>query len=204
MIRWVLTRPVSFYDIQDGEAFVRSQLPRVLMTADRKEELIQEGLRILTEMANRYQPGKNGLDPTESRFSGYASKYLQGKLRDQWHRMEGHSLITLADGKRKWNTGAKVSSLDAMTVDSPDGIDHLPSMQTTDEYDTDMESKLRRALDMQWELERERAVQVGVCLGLAYSPGETAKRLGIRPVDVTAAVDLIKRSMPFLTTLEAA
>lgn len=213
----MLTAIVPLHDIRDSEAFVRSQLAKALspatlrlLSTDERDELLAEGLRILTHLADTYEPGKGGRDPAGSTFTGYASKYLPGKLRDAHHRLQGtHHLVTSPDGTRQWQFDEKPRSLNELTHEDPDAADRHRALQAIDTPDgqedpsADLREKLGRALDELYAHEREQALQVGELLGLGITPTEAAKRLGLRSEQLLQAVERIKAATPYLTTLEA-
>lgn len=194
---------VEIEDIQDAEAFVRSLLPRVLLTPDKREDLIQTGLTILQEMVNKYEPGRGGQDPATSRFSGFAAKYLPSKLRDAWHRSEGHSLSTDADGRRAWTYPPPVASLDQLR-ERDGGLDSVRALQGHDVHESELALTLRRALEDQDREDRDVVVSVGVLLGEGLSPAAVAERLHLRDKQVSVAAKRIERVIPRMTTMEAA
>lgn len=204
-----LTTKVAFHDpqcngrclagdrcIRDAEAFVRHHIARgrVRLTDDDREELVAEGLRIVTGLVKAYEPGRNGLDPKDSKLAGYVSKFLGGKLSDAWNRMQENARVTTqADGSRKWHYDAKASSLDAMTAESPDGLNNVVALHTEDVYDSDMAQTLRDALDRRWQHDRETTVKVGVILGQGFLIGDAVRMLRIAPAEAADAVDRIRR-----------
>lgn len=185
---------VKIEDIDDAEAFVRSLLPRnALLSSEMREDLVQEGLKILAELERRYEPGRNGQDPAGSRFSGFAARFLPAKLRDAWHRLEGHTLSTdPKSGKRQWSYPQKPASLDELT-EREGGVDGVRALQDSDVYESDLAASLARAFDEQHEEDREISVKVGVLLGEGLAPAAVAERLGVREREVVAAMAWIKR-----------
>lgn len=187
-----LAAKVTLHDVNDVEAFVRATITkgRLRLTLDEREELVAEGLVIMARLSNSYEPGRNGLDATQSKFSGYAAKFLPGKLSDAWHRLqENHRLVTLPTGERKWQYDQKASSLDAQVEDT--GVDHIEALQCEDAYSSDMANTLRQILEERWPQDRETTVKVGVLMGLGIAPGKTAKMLGITEREATMAVERI-------------
>lgn len=200
----MLSATTGLDDIRDCEAFVRSQLPRVILTPDLREELIAEGLRILVELHARYEPGRGGQDATESSFSGYAAKYLPGKLRDAWHRLEGtHHLVTNGDS-REWRYDEKPRSLDRMNEIDPDSADRHRALQAIDRHESDFAETLGYAIDTVFADRRKVALEVGVLLGLGIDRNEIARGLRRREVEVAEAITLIKEAIPNLAISEAA
>jgi hypothetical protein len=110
----------SLHDIADVEGFVGATLERSglrphLQPAEH-EDLVAEGVCVLYELADRYEPHLPGY-ATAGRFSGFAARLLPNRLTDAWHAWnESHSRITAADGGRRWTYEAPALSLD---VDDP-------------------------------------------------------------------------------------
>lgn len=110
----MLSGKVTLHDIDDAEAFVISTIRRSKIRIDQDEfaELICEGLVILCEMAQRFEPHRSGHDHP-GRFSGYAARFLPNKLGDAWHRLHPeHVLKTQDDGTRKYEYLPPAGSLD--------------------------------------------------------------------------------------------
>lgn len=195
---------VRIENIDDAEAYIRAQLPRVIMTAETREDLVQTGLMMLREMERKYQPGIGGQDPTKSTFSGYVEgQHLGDKLRDNWHRMEGHRLTSDGKGGRKWTYPPPPTSLDQMS-ERDGGLDTITALQGRDLYDTDLAVNIARASDEQHDVDRDIEIKVGVMLGDGVPASTVAERLGLRDREVTEAVARIVRFTPRLTVLEAA
>lgn len=200
---FVTRQKVAILNIEDAEAYVRAQLPRVLMSPETREDIVQTGLMLLSEMRGKYQPGIGGQDPSTSTFSGYVEgQHLGDKLRDHWHRMEGHRLTSDGEGGRKWTYPPARSSLDQIQ-EREGGLDSVRSLHTGDVYDTDLGLKIARASDEQHAADKELEVQVGVMLGEGIAHSEVAKRLGLRDKEVTETVQRIIRLTPRMTTMEA-
>ena len=188
-----LNGKVALHDVLDTEAFVRSTIAkgRLRLTTDDREELVAEGLRIMANLSAIYEPGRNGLSAEGSKFSGFAAKYLPGKLSDAWHRLqENHRLVTLPTGERRWQYDQKPSSLDAQIEET--GVDHIQELQSEDVYDTDMANNLRDALDRRWNHDRETTVRFGVLLGLGYTIPDATRTLRIAGRDATLCIERIK------------
>lgn len=80
--------------IDDAELFVIAAInkrPGPPLDGELKSELVNEGVIALVKLYDRYQPGFGGRDPEGSRFSGYAARYLPGKLEDALHKLKGDS-----------------------------------------------------------------------------------------------------------------
>lgn len=209
-----ITKQENFYlDIDDPEAFVISIINnhisnKVPLNKTIREELVQQGLLILTNMRTIYEPGKNGLDPTNSKFSGYAIKFLPNKMRDALHRLEGHSITKDDDNKRKWEEPDFNSIYsDDNNEDNEWDEDNedkriVSQLQTKDTYCSDIEDNVSSALDKLWEQEKKIAISVGVLLSEGYISNKKIKEtLGIRQIDLDRSKDLIARSVRFLATV---
>lgn len=191
----LLSGKVQLHDVVDVESFVADAIRDggARLTPDDREELLAEGLRIMVRLAQQYQPGFNGLDPTTSTFAGFASKYLRLKLSDAYHRLqETHRLVTDDTGKKAWSYGAKPASLDAMVAESAEGADHVKSLQQEDAYDSDMAHTLRSVLEKRWPHDRETTVRVGVLMGCDHTLREAASILGIDDREAVLALERIK------------
>lgn len=202
----LLPKPVTIHDINDAERFVRATIADTLvLTPDQRDDLICEGLRILWTLSDRYQPGYGGRNPTGSRFSGYAAKYLPGKLSDAWHRLQGHSLVVLPNGKRKWHYNDRPVSLEAL-MDATPGSDTLTALAVDPDQhmDSDLARKLGAALDAAWAARRTTAIRVGVLYGDGHSPAIVAHTLGLNGPELAAATRLIKEASSRMGSLELA
>lgn len=192
--------------VHNAEAFVRATIAkgRLRLTDEQRDELTREGMRIIWKLSLDYEPGRNGQDANSSKFSGYAAKYLPGKLSDAWHRLQGHRLSTQESGVREWQYDQVPVSLEKMTEESAEGADHIATLHTVDYYSSDLAGTLGAALDEQWKVDRDTAIKVGVLLGMGESVGEAARTLRIAGADAAAAVERIKRVSHRLGALEAA
>lgn len=150
---------VSLHDIEDAKAFVMATIlkGKLLLSGEEREELLSEGVRILIALARDYQPGRGGLDAAGSRFSGYAAKYLPGKLSDAWHRLQGHRLQSTEDGPRKWEIALQPASLDVIASEMPYGVDTITALQHEDRWEPEVVNELPKLLADWWE-ERCRLV----------------------------------------------
>lgn len=203
-----LTAKVAFHDsqcngrcqagdrcIRDAEAFVRHHIARgrVRLTDDDREELVAEGLRIVTGLVKAYEPGRNGLDPKDSKLAGYVSKFLGGKLSDAWNRMQENARVTTqADGSRKWHYDAKASSLDAMMEA---GTDHIGELQVAAAYKTEFADTLALGLDARWPRELALTVRVGKLWHQQVSFPMIAERLQVTAAEVAVAIARIVRAI---------
>ena len=120
----MLATSFAIHDIRDAEGFVKATLKQsgIRFSTEEREELVCEGLAILCEMAERFEPQREGYDQP-GRFSGYAARYLPGRLGRAWHRHHReHRVEVGADGKRHWVYGQAPQSLDAIP---PGKLDRL-------------------------------------------------------------------------------
>lgn len=148
----MLSQPVALHDVKDIEGFVRATITkgRLRLTPEERDELTGEGLRIMCKLAQDYEPGRNGLDAASSKFSGYAAKYLPGKLSDAWHRLQGHRVATKPDGSRAWQYDPPVTSL-SLLEERPGGLDTVASLQHTEEWEPEILDTLSQVLANWWE-----------------------------------------------------
>lgn len=103
-IRGVLERRVSLLDIDDVEGFVADTLCRsgIRFAREEFEDLLCEGLAILYQLAENYEPHRAGYAQGGS-FVGYASRYLPRRLGDAWHASHPeHRRVISGDGSRRW------------------------------------------------------------------------------------------------------
>lgn len=144
---------VSFHNIEDAEAVVRSIIRkgRKILTGDQMDELVSEGMRIMCKLATDYEPGKNGLDPTTSSFSGYVWKLLPGKLSDAANRLHGGHLATLPDGSRRWHYDEPPASLERIAETRPGGLDTIRSIACDDEWQPSILDGLVAILEDWWQ-----------------------------------------------------
>lgn len=156
----MLAAIVSFHDVEDVEGFVQSTINkgRLRLTPEQRDELAAEGLRIMCKLANDYEPGKNGLDAAASKFSGYAAKFLPGKLSDAWHRLQGHRLASGPDGVRSWQYDDAPTSL-SLIEEKPGGLDTVTSLQHREEYEPEMLDTLSQVLANWWDRRCELVTQ---------------------------------------------
>lgn len=106
---------VEIGDIRDAYGFVRGMIAKSGIKAwgDAYEELICEGVLILCELHERYDPEKDTGD--KAAFAGYAAYLLPRKLTNSWHKLHpNHVLRTQEDGKRRYVYYQDSKSLDEM------------------------------------------------------------------------------------------
>lgn len=100
----LLSRKVTILDIEDAEGFVAATIVRskIKVSTHEHEELLAEGLAILFDLAQKFEPQREGYEQP-GRFSGFAAQFLPRKLGDAWHKMHPeHRYVTGEDGKRRW------------------------------------------------------------------------------------------------------
>lgn len=117
----MLATTVAVHDIDDAEGFVAATIRRsgIQLSEDEREELLAEGIRILFELSQRFEP-RRGNHAQDGRFSGFAAQFLPRKLGDAWHRWNpDHRYVTGEDGKRTWVYYPKPVSIEALN--SPGG-----------------------------------------------------------------------------------
>lgn len=187
---------LAVHDVRDARGFVIRALPNVTLSPDAREELIAEGVRILLEMAERYRPGHGGRDPSGSRFSGYAARFLPGKLLDAWRRTEGHSCHHLPDGTRQWRPPPQTIPLSACEED------HVPQRQGAHQ-DEQIVTRLADAIDALWRQERALTLRVGIALSEGVAVAHLPSLLHIRRAEAQEAVARIERALPHLTSIAA-
>lgn len=112
----MLGTQVALHDVEDVEGFVAATIERsgIQLSADEREELLAEGIRILFELSERFEP-RRGNHTQDGRFSGFAAQFLPRKLGDAWHRWNpDHRYVTGEDGKRQWVYYPKPVSIQAL------------------------------------------------------------------------------------------
>lgn len=110
---------IQLHDIDDVEGFVIGCLNRsgIQSTPDEREDLVAEGICILYELANRYEPKRAGHSKA-GRFSGFAAQFLPRRLGDAWHAKNPHHFRAPDEtGKRKWQYLEPPVSLDRLIGD---------------------------------------------------------------------------------------
>ncbi len=113
----MLAEKVPLHDIKDVEGFVRgtihtAQRRGMRISLDEREELVCEGLAILYQLAEIYEPHRDGYTKAGT-FAGFAAMYLPRRLGDAWHAAHPeHRYVTGLDGKRIWEYDPPPTSLD--------------------------------------------------------------------------------------------
>jgi hypothetical protein len=127
----MLAELVSLYDVEDVEGFVNATLNRfeegdlpewAKLSTDERQELVLEGITIMFELAERFEPHREGYAQA-GRFSGYAAAFLPKRLGDAWHRLHPeHRYVTDPEtGKRGWVYLQPASSLQGLAEHSSQG-----------------------------------------------------------------------------------
>lgn len=116
----MLSEKVSLGNVENAEAFVRHCLNKgssIRMTDDQRDELIAEGLLLLCELWNRYDPHRDkSPGGTTTGFYGYALYLLPRKLADVWHRSQPHHVVrTMPDGSRIYEYLKEPKSISEIT-----------------------------------------------------------------------------------------
>jgi len=110
----LLATTVQLHDIDDVEGFVCATIERSGIQAPdhEREELIADGIRIVYDLAAKFEPHRAGYKQP-GRFSGYAAQFLPRRLGDAWHsRNAEHVRIVNEDGRRSWAYRDKPISLE--------------------------------------------------------------------------------------------
>lgn len=210
-------KPEPIHDVADPERFVGSQLAAcgLHLTDDQREELHAEGMLILVQLADAYAP-KNG----RSRFSGYAAKYLRGRIMRAWHRMNEHHVERGRNGKRHWEYLPESVSLQGLSSGNghdddgetePDliySLTHedaespllaLRGMTRAEFHGTLMHASsalirsLRSALVPELSREADETVKVALLRGLDLNRDEIASRLKLSDFEVRCALVRLER-----------
>jgi hypothetical protein len=118
----------QLYDIADVEAFTRGTLYKsgLALEHEEQEELVAEGICILYQLAEHYEPHRNGY-ASAGCFSGFAAVFQPRRLGDVWHsRHPEHRYRTTENGKRAWEYSKGPVTLDddnnPITVVAPDAF----------------------------------------------------------------------------------
>lgn len=85
---------VACHDVLDVEAFVIKAMRTSGITPgrDETEDIVMAGIVVLYDMANRYKPQMDGY-ARPGRFSGWAAKYLPGRIRDAYFQMHENIVV---------------------------------------------------------------------------------------------------------------
>lgn len=176
----MIATQITIHDIRDAEGYVAAcmQRSRILFQPGEREELLAEGLVILYELADRYEPHRAGYRQP-GRFSGYAAAYLPRRLEDAWHRLNPqHQARRNGDGRRVWDYGSTPMSL------QHDDMPQIAATAATIRVAED--SVVDRALDTMPHWDRMIARPLVALLDDGYRTDEIAARLGLARGEVTA------------------
>lgn len=93
---------IAVHDVADAEAFVIHAMHTSGITPgrDETEDIIAAGLLVLCEMADRYKPRMPGYQ-TDGRFSGYAARWLPGRIRDAYFGMHENIIARVDNNGHK-------------------------------------------------------------------------------------------------------
>jgi hypothetical protein len=109
----LLSEPVTLGDIRDAEGFVARTIHNSgrRLARDEFDELKAEGLVILCDLWDRFEPHRPGYEKA-GRFSGYAAAFLPRRLEDAYNRLHPEHRVTRGpDGKREVAYGLAPVSL---------------------------------------------------------------------------------------------
>lgn len=192
----MLATAVSLHDIRDVEAFVGSTLGRAGIRPDdpiEREDLIADGILIVSELAERYEPHRDGYARAGS-FAGYCAKFLPGRMRDAWHsRHPEHSYVTRDDGRREWSYGESAISLDGLREQNPDGVE-LRIGARVSESDTSF-ADLAAAIAQASRRRDEIALVVAQMKAAGYSHDAIAEELELGPSEFRFAIEQIRDAL---------
>lgn len=108
---------IQVYDIRDAKNFVYTLLgwSRLAnMEFHEREDLCAEGMLILLDLASKFKPHMDGYEQP-GRFSGYAARFLPGKVRSAYYKMHPeHLQKTNAEGKRYYQHGEQPKSYEEL------------------------------------------------------------------------------------------
>jgi hypothetical protein len=151
-----LIEGVALFDVGNVEAFIQRALAKskIHYEPEEREELLAMGWTVFYELACKYRPlpeppcgypewfamslddrqayeARLHLDSVKrGRFSGHMAMFFPRRFGDEWHKANPHHrYVTDPDtGKRGWNYGTPMISLDALTDEAPGtgrGFDHI-------------------------------------------------------------------------------
>ena len=143
---------VAIHDVLDAEAFVIAAMRTSGITPgrDETEDVICAGMLVLCEMGARYQPRLAGY-ATNGRFSGYASKYLPGRIRDAYFQMHENIVVRVdATGHKRreflptavrlsppsdWDVGSNTDDPGGTAYDQAENDADDRALAVTDSFD---------------------------------------------------------------------
>lgn len=191
----MIATTVALYDIQDAEGFVAASIQRsriILHNAQEREDLIAEGLAILCELADRYQPRRDGYARAGS-FAGYAAAYLPKRMQDAYRAARPHTATTTQDGRRTIEYLAAPVSLhhedlpqfSATVTLGPVPEDQLPNHSPDVIVLHDLPAGLATAISRLPTWDRGPARRVVALADQDVGHDEIARRLGMRRGEVS-------------------
>ncbi|MFP5356241.1 MAG: hypothetical protein ACLGIK_14025 [Gemmatimonadota bacterium] len=204
----MLATSIRLHDVKDAEAFVAANVQRsgvIVRDTHEREDLIAEGLVILCELADRYEPHRAGYEKAGS-FAGYAAKFLPGRMRDAYYALHPeHVARRDQDGRRVYEFGERPMSLqhdDMPQLPATAAVIAMPSIVGTcwDPGPTVAEA-IRRVPGKYGGFMTRRVVEH---IDEGYSPDEIARRLRLDRGDVAAITGAVGSSLWELQTGEAA
>ena len=144
---------LGLYDVLDVDGFVADAIRdgKAQLNEFQREEMKQEGRRIMLHLARSYQPGKGGRDAAGSRFSGFAAKYLRLKLSDAYNRIVQDATVVKIkqdDGTERRELRYQPPSVSWDDVDLPDetGGDGYDETLASAEAEIDRSAMLEKRL----------------------------------------------------------
>lgn len=189
----MLPTTVQLYDINDVEGFVCAAIQRSGITLSRPEheELVSEGVTILYDLAERFEPQRAGY-ATAGRFSGFAAQFLPRRLGDAWHASNpGHRRLTAADGSRSWHYEPS-----PVSIDSDEPLELIAPGITLENLQEDM-PRIRDAI-VRMEPWQQLGIQRMVNLLLdGYGWDEIARQLSLSREQVAEMREQLEQSILF-------
>lgn len=176
---------LTLYNVRDTRAFVADKLhkSRLRLSRDEREELICEGVAIMCELANRYEPHRDGYEQAGT-FSGFAGYFLPRKLQDAYYRMHPeHRTVRDEDGTKRREFGHAALSLEyddlpepvATCYLGPSPYDQAPAGTASARYEPP--PTVASALSRLPVAKRMYAHKVVQHIDEGYTPDEIARRL---------------------------
>lgn len=202
----MLATSIRLHDVKDAEAFVAANVQRsgvIVRDTHEREDLIAEGLVILCELADRYEPHRAGYEKAGS-FAGYAAKFLPGRMRDAYYALHPeHVARRDQDGRRVYEFGERPMSLqhdDMPQLPATAAVIAMPSIVGTcwDPGPT-VAAAIARVPP-----EFPKARSVVELIDEGYSPDEIARRLRMNRGAVAAVTGAVGSSIWELQRRDAA
>lgn len=206
----MLATSVALMDIADVEGFVAATLKRsgIRFTPDEHEDLMAEGLAILYQLAQQWQPRMPG-HQQDGRFSGYAAMMLPKRLTDAWHKMHREHTRLRSPGKRQWVYGEPAVSLDAVNArrddfgesigDTRGFRDTNTATEPDDETQRQEFERIAAGITQAARATADDALRYSVLISAGFRPADARARLGIDPERGRALHALIVWAGPFVS-----